>query len=291
LLDFFSSFYLCQKKIRMQRLSLYLFVFGCCLAACSPNNVKEDKSLGAYFDSAGVTGSFGMFDNGQGNFIVYNLPRFRDSVYTPASTFKIVNSLIGVETGRVKDDSTVIKWDSIVRRRTECNADMSMYQAFRLSCPPWYQQLARRIGKDTMQRWLDTLGYAGKKGRFVISNNLDTFWLDNSMKITADEELGLVKKLYFDQLPFQKRSQQIVRRMMLWENNSNYKLSYKTGWGDLENGHALGWIVGWIEENNHPYFFALQLESANPASFDMRTTRINLLKAILKRLGFFEGKK
>ncbi|HEY4151535.1 MAG TPA: penicillin-binding transpeptidase domain-containing protein [Chitinophagaceae bacterium] len=274
----------------MQRPLLYLIAISFYFVSCSPNNVKEDDSLKTYFDSAGVSGCFGMFDNGQGNFTIYNLARFRDSVYTPASTFKIVNSLVGIETGRVKDDSTVFKYDSTLRGRDECNTDMSMYTAFRLSCPPFYRQLARRIGKDTMQYWLDTLGYASKKGRFVIKNNLDTFWLDNSMKITADEELGLVKKLYFDQLPFQKRSQQIVRRMMLWESNSNYKLSYKTGWGNLENGHNLGWIVGWVEENNHPYFFVLQLESANP-HFDMRTARLALLKTILKRLGFFEGRK
>jgi beta-lactamase class D len=273
----------------MLRPVLYFFALCCCLAACTPSNVKEDNSLKTYFDSAGVTGTFGLFDNGTGDFVIYNLPRFRDSVYTPASTFKIVNSLIGIETGRVKDDSTIIKWDGVPRARTECNQDMSMYQAFRLSCPPWYQQLARRIGKDTMQHWLDTLGYASKKARFVITNDLDTFWLNNSMKITADEELGLVKKLYFDQLPFQKRSMQIVRRMMLWENNSVYKLSYKTGWGQLENGHDIGWIVGWIEENNHPYLFALQLET--PRGYDMRTGRLALLKSLLKRLGFFEGKK
>ena len=286
----FICFTFAQIFPSMQRVYIYLLALSCGLAACSPNNVKEDNSLKALFDSAGVTGTFGLFDNGQGSFIMYNLPRFRDSVYTPASTFKIVNSLIGIETGRVKDDSTVLVWDGAHKGRDECNRDMSMYQAFRLSCPPWYQQLALRIGKDTMQHWLDTLGYAAKKGRFVINNNLDTFWLNNSMKITADEELGLVKRLYFDQLPFQKRSQQIVRRMMLWENNTNYQLSYKTGWGNLENGHALGWIVGWIEENKHPYFFALQLESANPA-IDMRTVRIHLLKAILGRLGFMEGKK
>jgi beta-lactamase class D len=279
-----------RKFFLMLRLFSCLFVLCCGLAACSLNNVKENDALKAYFDSAGVTGTFGLFDNGQGNFTIYNLPRFRDSAYTPASTFKIVNSLIGIETGRVKDDSTVFKYDSTLRGRAECNEDMSMYRAFRLSCPPWYRQLARRIGKDTMQHWLDTLGYARKKGRFVITNNLDTFWLNNDMKITADEELGLVKKLYFDQLPFQKRSQQIVRRMMLWENNANYKLSYKTGWGTLENGHDLGWIVGWIEENNHPYFFALQLESAN-RNIDMRTARLNLLKAILKHLGFLQGLK
>ena len=268
-----------------------LITLAITINACSPNNVTEDKSLQKYFDENKVTGTFGLFDNAQGQFNIYNVTRFSDSAYLPASTFKIVNSLIGVETGRVLDSSTVFKWDSVVHpNRTECDRDMTMYDAFRISCPPWYQQLARRIGKDTMQHWLDTLGYAQRYGKFIIKNNLDTFWLDNSAKITADEQLGLVKRLYFDQLPFTKRSHRIVRNMMLWENNANYKLSYKTGWGSMENGHQLGWIVGWIEENRHPYFFVLQLESPD-SNYDMSTVRLKILKDILKQYGFMLGQK
>lgn len=273
---------------------LYRIIALCLLplafAACSPNNVDEDKELEKYFTENKVTGCFGLFNNGSGRFTVYNLPRFTDSVYTPASTFKIINSLIGLETGRVQDTNTVIGWDGIDRGRPECNKNMTMYEAFRLSCPPWYQELARRIGKDTMQHWLDTLGYAQRYGKFTIGQNLDTFWLDNSAKITADEELGIVKKLYFDQLPFQQRSQRIVRQMMLWENNASYQLSYKTGWGATEHGRQLGWIAGWIEENKHPYFFVLQVESPDQA-IDMPAVRMGLLKTILKHYGFMEGKK
>jgi beta-lactamase class D len=267
----------------------------CCLLpivifSCSPNNVTVDNDLKKYFDENKVTGTFGLFDNGLGHFTVYNLPRFSDSTYSPASTFKIINSLIGLETGVALDSSTVIAWDGKDRGRTECNRDMSMKDAFRISCPPWYQELARRIGKPAMQKWLDTLGYARRYGKFTIGNNLDTFWLDNSAKVTADEELGIVKKLYFDQLPFQKRSQRIVRDMMLWEKDANYTLSYKTGWGFDEKNHAIGWIVGWIEENNHPYFFALQLDSPD-RNYDMKAARIKILKDILKLYGFMEGKK
>jgi beta-lactamase class D len=260
------------------------------LGACSPNNIDEDNSLGKYFSENKVTGCFGLFDNGKGQFTIYNMTRFSDSTYLPASTFKIVNSLIGLETRLVKDSATVFTWDSVSWPRAECNRDLSMNQAFRLSCPNWYQQLARRIGKDTMQHWLDTLGYAARNSRFVIAGNLDTFWLDNSAKVTADEQMGLVKRLYFDQLPFTKRSQRIVREMMLWENNANYQLSYKTGWGTTEKGNALAWITGWIEENKHPYFFVLQLESPD-SNIDMAAIRIKMLHDILKHLGFEEGKK
>ncbi len=274
----------------MRLLVFFLLLLGSYLQSCSPNNVKEDNSLKKYFEENKVTGTFGLFDNGQGKFTIYNLSRFTDSIYLPASTFKIVNSLIGIETGVVKNDSAIIKWDGFTRGRPECNKDLIMTDAFRISCVPWYQQLARLIGEKNMQHYLDTVGYAAKKGRFVIKNNLDTFWLNNDAKVTADEQLGLVKKLYFDQLPFQKRTQQLVRKMMLMESNSNYKLSYKTGLGTATNGHLIGWIIGWIEENQHPYFFALQVETADQST-DIRTVRMNLLKSCLKQLGFMEGKK
>ena len=258
--------------------------------ACSPNNVTEDAAIEKFFKENNVQGSFGLFDNGQGHFTIYNSVRFRDTAFLPASTFKIINSLIGIESGRATDTNMVLPWNGTQSNRPECDTNMNMSRAFRVSCATWYQELARRIGKDTMQKWLDTLGYAQRYGKFIINNNTDSFWLDNTAKVTADEQLGMVKKLYFDQLPFQKRTQRLVMGMMLQENNSNYKLSYKTGWGISEKGHAIGWIVGWIEENLHPYFFVLQLESSQ-RDFNMGAVRLKMLKDILKHYGFMEGKK
>ena len=270
------------KKMKFAAYSLALLTL---LQSCSQNNVKQDKNLKKYFDENKVEGCFALMDNGTGKFTVHNLGRYRDSSYLPASTFKIVNSLIGLQTGKISSDSMVIKWDGVKRRVEEWNRDLTMYDAFRVSAVNYYQEVARRIGKDTMQLWLDSLRYGTKK----ITSTIDSFWLDNSLKISPDEELGLVKRLYFEQLSFQKRTQQVVRKVMLMEDNSLYKLSYKTGWGFTEKGHALGWVVGWIEENNHPYFFVLNIESPDK-DFDMWTVRMKMLKDILKYLGFFDGK-
>ena len=256
-----------------------------CLNACSPNNVKIDNSLKSFFDENHVNGTFAMFNNGTGEFTVFNLKRYRDSAFLPASTFKIVNSLIGLQTGKITNDSMVIKWDGVERPVKEWNKDLSMYEAFRVSAVPYYQEVARRIGKDTMQFWLDSISYGTKK----ITTKIDTFWLDNSLKITPDEEMGLVKRLYFHQLPFFDTYEDIVKRAMLFEDNSNYKLSYKTGWGQNEKGYQLAWIVGWIEENKHPYFFVLNFESVD-ANADIPAIRMKILKGILKQLGFMEGK-
>lgn len=254
------------------------------LFSCSSNNVKIDNSLKQYFDENKVDGCFALYENGNGQFTIYNLARYRDSAYLPASTFKIVNSLIGLQTGKIVNDSMVIKWDGIKRPIEAWNKDLSMFEAFRVSAVPYYQEVARRIGKDTMQFWLDSLAYGTKK----ITTRVDSFWLDNSLKIKPDEELGLVKKLYFNQLPFFKNNQETVKNAMLFEDNTNYKLCYKTGWGS-EKGKQIGWVVGWIEENRHPYFFVLNLESPDE-NIDMATIRMKILKDILAKKGFMQGK-
>lgn len=255
------------------------------LAGCSSNNVTNDTSLGKYFQQYNTTGCFAIYDNSTNEFTIHNIERYRDSAYLPASTFKVVNSLIGLQTGKIVNDSMVIKWDGIDRGRSECNRDLTMYDAFRISCPPYYQEVARRIGKDTIQHWLDTLSYGNKK-----ISRVDTFWLDNSLKIRPDEQMGLMKRLYFNQLPFFKTYQETVKRAMLFEDKPQFKLSYKTGWGFRENGNSLAWCVGWIEENKHPYFFVLNLETADKKA-DIPTIRMNILKNCLQQLGYMKGDK
>lgn len=262
------------------------------MTACSTNNITQENELKKYFDSAKVEGCFGMFDNGQGQFTIYNMPRYRDSAYTPASTFKIFNSLVALGTGRIFSDTVVVPWDGVVRTSpsgdtmTDWNKEMNMREAFALSNVGFYQEMARRIGRDTMQKMLDSLGYGNKK----IGAAIDRFWLDNSLKISPDEQLGLVKRLYFKQLPFQNREQEIVKDLMIREKTDKYTLAYKTGWGTTEKGNQLGWLVGWIEENKHPYFFVLNVESPDP-NVDFKTIRLNIVKSILKEKGFFEGRK
>ena len=225
--------------------------------SCSSNNVTVDKSLQGYFDSAGVKGTFGMFDNGHGHFTIYNLPRFSDSFYTPGATFDVLQSLIAIQNGVVKDDSVGV-------------------------IP--FSQLASRIGKDTLRKWIDSLQYGNKK----MGDSLE-FWADGSLRINADQQLGLLKKLYFNQLPFFERTQGIVRRMMASESNSLYRLSYKTAM-EREDGRAVGWAMGWIEENKHPYFFVVNLESADMTK-DLQKTGLEIAKKILREQGFFAGKK
>jgi beta-lactamase class D len=278
-----------KEKFRMAETKtksiIFLLATIILFTACGLKKAKVDDDLKKYFDEQSVEGCFTMLDNRDGSITVYNLA-MDTTRYTPASTFKIVNSLIGLETGKITNEKMVIKWDGIKRENELWNRDMDMTEAFKVSCVPYYQEVARRIGKDTMKLFIDTLSYGNKN----MSGPIDSFWLNNNLKISPDEQLGLLKRLYFDQLPFRKSTQQQVRDVMLQEDNTAYKLSYKTGWGVHTDGDQLGWLVGWVEENRHVYFFSTLVKTKNPA-VDMRKIRLDITKNILKKYGFLEGKK
>lgn len=265
-----------------------LLLIACCLlfiTSCSVNKAKIDNSLKKYFDDNKVDGCFAFLNNASGEITLYNMA-LDTTRFSPASTFKIVNSLIGLQTGVITNDTMQIKWDGLKRPVEEWNRDMGMKEAFKVSCVPYYQEVARRTGKETLKKWIDSIGYGNKN----IDGPVDSFWLNNTLKISPDEQLGLMKRLYFDQLPFRKSVQGMVKDAMLWEDNTAYKLSYKTGWGFDESKNNIGWLVGWVEENHHVYFFVTLVKSGT-GNIDMKTVRLNITKGILKQLGFLEGKK
>jgi beta-lactamase class D len=174
---------------------------------------------------------------------------------------------------------------------------MTMREAFRASCLNYYQEIARRLGKQTLQFYLDTVQYGNKK----IGNAADAFWVDNSLQISADEQVGFIKRLYFNELPFTERSQRIVRSMMVWEDTDRYKLSYKTGTGEVGNNYIY-WIVGYCERidnikehknsmnksnvRQYPYFFALNFEAPKgDTTHDYFDVRVKILHKILEDYG------
>lgn len=274
-----------KKNICLSSFAFYLLSIVFLFSSCALKKARMDNDLKKYFDERNVEGCFTMMDNSNGSITVYNMG-MDTTRYTPASTFKVVNSLIGLETGRILDENMVIKWDGVVRSNPEWNKDLTMKQAFKVSAVNYYQEVARRIGKDSMKMFIDSVSYGNKN----ISGAIDSFWLNNTLKISPDEQIGLMKRLYFDQLPFRKSVQQTVRDVMLQEDNTAYKLSYKTGWGYDEQNNSLGWVVGWIEENRHVYFFATLLKSKD-RNYNMTSNSLAITKDILIHYNFFEGKR
>jgi hypothetical protein len=75
---------------------VFLLVF---FTSCSVNRAKVDNSLGKYFEENKVEGCFTILNNSDGKVTVYNMS-LDTARFSPASTFKIVNALIGLEIGK-----------------------------------------------------------------------------------------------------------------------------------------------------------------------------------------------
>lgn len=253
--------------------------------SCSVNKARIDNSLKKYFDAHKVEGCFTMLQNTDGQITVYNMD-LDTQRFQPSSTFHLVTSLVGLQTGRITNEDMVVRWDRLNRSRKEWNRNMNMKEAFRVGADPYFHQIATRIGTDTLKAWIDTLNYGNK----IFSTETDSAWVNNTLKISPDEQLGLLKKLYFDQLPFRKSVMESVRNAMVKEENTLYKLSYVTGNGIDDSGQPIGWVSGWIEENLHVYFYVTFVRSANPSA-DLTRMQIDITRDILKEYGFFQGKK
>lgn len=282
------------------RYSIALLLFSVLfVGSCREARIHDMEEWGSFFEQEGIDKSKACFilrDNNHEAINYYNKERCIER-FSPASTFKIFNSLVALDIPKIPDEQFVIAWDSVERWNPDWNRNMNMRDAFRLSNVGYYQEVARRIGPDYMQHYLDTASYGNRN----MGGGIDQFWLNDSLKISADEQVGFVKRLYFNELPFSERTQRIVRSMMIQEQTEGYKLSYKTGWWRNDERQVL-WVVGYAERIQHveeqedamnksdvryyPYFFAQNFEvPLNNDGKDWAKLRITILKNILKDFG------
>lgn len=238
--------------------------------------IEERTDLKKYFDEYGHDGCFVLYDLKKDYYLKYNPSRCAER-FIPASTFKIFNSLVGLETQAVKNEFEVFKWDSVKRFYDKWNQDIDMVNAFKYSAVWFYQQLARRIGEENMRHYI-TINHYGNKD---ISGGIDKFWLNGEIKISADEQVEFLKNLYNNNLKFSKTTIETVKRIMIYDQTGNYTIRAKTGWA-IRVEDQIGWFVGYIEKENNVYFFAANLQSKKPE--DGFKSRIEITYKILKAL-------
>ena len=231
------------------------------------------------FASAGVEGTCILYDLESGAYSGYRPDRW-DSMYIPASTFKIPNSLFALETRVIADAQTVIPWDSVSRSRAAWNHDHTMASAFKASVVWFYQELARRIGAARMQHFLDTTDY----GNRTMGGAIDRFWLDGGLRISPRQQIGFLVRLYRGTLPFTPSTMAAVRDIMIQEKSGTYTLRAKTGWSDA-TVPGVGWYVGYVERGSRIVFFATELDIREDKDL---AARVEVTRAILRQLGLID---
>ncbi|MDJ0656554.1 MAG: penicillin-binding transpeptidase domain-containing protein [Xanthomonadales bacterium] len=222
---------------------------------------QREVDLGHFFpDIAPTDACFVLLDMGNRSITRHNALRARTQ-FLPGSTFKIPNALIALETGVAPDADFELPWDPALRPATgfwarSWSREHTLRSALQHSVYWYYQEIARRIGAGAMQRYLDQFAYGNRS----MAGGLDRFWLHGGLRISADEQVQFLRRLYFEELGVSPDSTDILKDILVLENAGDYRISGKTGTVNVGPDRELAWLVGYLEYGERRYFFALNVE-------------------------------
>ncbi|WP_273566135.1 class D beta-lactamase [Maribacter halichondriae] len=225
------------------------------VAKSIPQKQVKSSEFQSILDQADVVGTLLIYDLENKTFYSNDF-KWADTGKLPASTFKIINSIIALETGVVESDSTMFTWDGQQRGLKIWEQDLIFRDAFHFSCVPCYQDVARSIGSERMNSWLRKLDYGTMK---VDADNIDMFWLEGASRISPFQQIDFLNRFYKNELPIAPKTHAIMKKMMVIEKSQAYTLRGKTGWS-IYKGNNNGWFIGYVETEKGTYFFAANVE-------------------------------
>ncbi|NQY79588.1 MAG: class D beta-lactamase [Candidatus Caenarcaniphilales bacterium] len=257
---------------------LLIFLLTCFNFSCTQNKEKN-IDLNKYFSKYRVQGTFLLYDQNKDQYFVYNKERAKTRL-CPASSFKIFGTLAILDSEVIKNEKTVLKWDGTKHFIESFNQDLNLEQAYKYSAEWVYQKLIKEIGHSKMQNYLTESHY----GNETIGEKVNAFWLDQSFKVSAYEQVEFLKKLDSNDLPFHQSSIDKTKTIMIHEHSDKYILRGKTGTTD-KGVEQMSWFIGYLEQNSNKYFFATNVYSPSEKEFFKSKAvqaRIPITKEILK---------
>ncbi|ENU5940744.1 OXA-24 family carbapenem-hydrolyzing class D beta-lactamase [Acinetobacter baumannii] len=259
-----------MKKFILPIFSISILVS---LSACSSIKTKSEdnfhissqqheKAIKSYFDEAQTQGVI-IIKEGKNLSTYGNALARANKEYVPASTFKMLNALIGLENHKATTNE-IFKWDGKKRTYPMWEKDMTLGEAMALSAVPVYQELARRTGLELMQKEVKRVNF----GNTNIGTQVDNFWLVGPLKITPVQEVNFADDLAHNRLPFKLETQEEVKKMLLIKEVNGSKIYAKSGWG-MGVTPQVGWLTGWVEQANGkkiPFSLNLEMKEGNSGS-------------------------
>lgn len=232
---------------------------------------EELNSLKILLNSNGVKGSVVIKEVGNKSIFTNDSLKANEE-YKPASTFKILHTLIALD-GKYISELDTIKWDKKIRAIDLWNSDQTLKSAFKYSCVWAYEAIEKRIGIVNYQKYLDQSNYGNLKVGII-----DTaFWLYGDLRISAIEQIHFLELLYLRKLGFKDHSYEVLKEIMLDSKTDNYQIYGKTGWVD-----DIGWYVGYVETKKGVWLFATRLEGVNMSNGLLQLRKELTMKALIQ---------
>ncbi|MDD4968518.1 MAG: penicillin-binding transpeptidase domain-containing protein [Paludibacter sp.] len=240
------------------------------------------------FKKCRVQGSTTIYDYKNKKWI-YSDEADANKATLPASTFKIVNLLIALQSGVITDENETVKFtekqDTILYGyRPEIYRDMTVKKAFEVSAGWVFVDLAKRIGKERYSHDLKACHY----GNGNLSEKGTDFWNFGSFGVTPRNQIEFLVRVYEGKTPFSKRNTDILKVVMITEKTKRYCIRSKTGW-TRANGKDIGWWVGFVERKDNVYFFATRItKKRSEVNPDFGSCRKEITREILMQIHALE---
>ncbi len=211
------------------------------------------EDLSSYFKE--YDGSFVLLDLESGHYQVYNDANSKKRV-SPDSTYKIISSLVGLETEVVTNENAQMEWDGTIHPFEQWNKDQTLTSATINSVSWYFQKVDSLVGKTRIESYLKQMGY----GNVDLSGGINEFWLESSLKISPIEQVKILEKLYTYELPFSRRNIDIVKKTIKLSDQDKITLYGKTGTGIVNGNQLNGWFVGFVESKGKVFAFATNIQ-------------------------------
>ena len=211
------------------------------------------EDLSSYFKE--YDGSFVLLDLESGHYQVYNDANSKKRV-SPDSTYKIISSLVGLETEVVTNENAQMEWDGTIYPFEQWNKDQTLTSATINSVSWYFQKVDSLVGKTRIESYLKQMGY----GNVDLSGGINEFWLESSLKISPIEQVKILEKLYTYKLPFSRRNIDIVKKTIKLSDQDKITLYGKTGTGIVNGNQLNGWFVGFVESKGKVFAFAPNIQ-------------------------------
>ncbi len=270
-----------QAKLLKMCIVLAIFIVS---NSCTVKTVKETPpNFQPFFEEYNVKGCFLLYDLNNDIYQIYNSTRCEQG-FLPASTFKILNALIGLETGVIIGEDMVIPWDGTVRSVDEWNRDHTLASAITYSVVPYFQEVARRIGPERMKEYVEDSDY-GKMD--ITKETIDKFWLWGDSRITPWEQMNFILHFYQNKLPFSTENIDLVKKLIILKQTDKWTFRGKTGM-TVQDGNNVGWLVGYLEEKGNVWFYVCNVESGADFTDNFKASRRGITEKVFKSLGLME---
>lgn len=219
-----------------------------------------------------LKGTAVIFDPEENAFHVYN-ENLADIRRSPCSTFKIISSLVGIESKVINPENSFRPWSGENFWNADWNRDIDFYSAFRTSCVWYYRQVIDDIGPNIMLDALEALQYGNCdisdwEGHLNNNNSnpaLTGFWIESSLKISPREQTQVLERIFGESSEYSSDIQTILEEVMFLPESSDEtcKIYGKTGMGKNSNTVVDCWYTGFADVGHRIYFCIYLGETAN----------------------------